>query len=289
MQSQLVQAPTLPPTSPMSLAPAEAVTQRQPGLSVVIPAYNDLKHLLPCLRSLVQTGAEAGNTGRLEILVQDDCSPDFYLAEVLGPPVKVERNAVNLGFGGNCNAGALRAQGEILLFLNQDTKARPGWFAPLMAAFDDPRVGIVGPKLVFMDRAHESKDSIASCGGWYDAGRGPYHRYLGWDAADWRVNVRERVSWTTGAALAVRRGLFYAVGGFDLRFIRGYFEDCALSEAVKANGFDILYEPASVFEHAVGTTGGVPPETFRANSLLFHRLWDSYITPDTPGAVFVNY
>ena len=257
-------------------------------LSVVIPAYNDLKHLLPCLRSLVQTAAEAGNAGRLEILVQDDCSPDFDLRETLGPPVKVERNSFNFGFAGNCNAGALRAQGNILLFLNQDTKARPGWFEPLVTAFENPRAGIVGLKLIFMDAAHEGVDSIASCGGWYDAGRGPFHRYLGWAAGDERVNRRERVSWTTGAALGIRRELFFSVGGFPL-YGRGYFEDVDLCEKVKRAGMEVWYEPEAMFEHKVAASGGTSPEAFRANSLRFHQRWDAHITPDLPSVFMVNY
>lgn len=223
--------------------------------------------------------AQAGESWLLEILVQDDASPDYDLTEIVGAPAKVARNPANLGFPGNCNAGALRAQGQVLLFLNQDTLARPGWYAPLMRAFDDPRVGIVGPKLVITEL--DKPDTIQSCGGLYGANKGPFHRYLGYQADWWAANQRQRVSWTTGAALAIRREVFAACGGFDVGFRRGYFEDCALCESAKARGFDILYEPESVFVHNPGSTGGVPPEVFRANSIRFHRLWDKYITPDT--------
>jgi len=192
-----------------------------------------------------------------------------------------------MGFSGNCNAGAARAAGDVLLFLNQDTRARPGWFEPLLAAFGDPQVGIVGPKLVFPAKEGQG-ETIQSCGGLYGANRGPYHRMLGWQADDWRVNIPERVSWTTGAALAVRRELFARAGGFDVRFRRGYFEDVALCEAVKALGYGVWYEPRAVFEHNTGTSGGVPPEIFRDNSLLFHRLWDAKITPDSRFS-YVNY
>lgn len=234
----------------------------------------------------MQTAAEAGLAGRLQILVQDDCSPDLDLREIIGPPASVERNERNLGFAANCNAGARRSQGDILLFLNQDTKARPDWFDPLMAIFDNPKVGIVGPKLVFPDNG--KGDSIQSCGGLYDGGKGPFHRYPGYAADYWPVNFAERVSWTTGAALAVRRELFAQAGGYDEGYIRGYFEDVALCEAVKALGYEVWYCPDAVFEHKAGSTGGVPAEVFKANSLRFHRLWDAVIVPDTP-IVHVNY
>lgn len=268
------------------------------GLSIVIPFHNRLPDLIKCLKSLYRTAWEAGRAGRLEILVQDDASSDCDLRELITPPepVKVERNEYNLGFAGNCNAGARRAKGDILLFLNQDTRSREGWFDPLMAMFDNPKVGIVGPKLIMVapvvsdgyDTLRMPRDAIQSCGGLYDGGRGPYHRYLGWHPDDWRVNQTERVSWTTGAALAIRRELFWKVGGFDEGYLRGYFEDVDLCENAKAVGFEVWYCPQAVFEHAVGSTGGIPAEQFRANSIRFHRRWDKHITPDV-NVIHVNY
>ena len=241
--------------------------------------------------------------GKLEILVQDDCSDTFDVMEVLPPVFFPARNAERLGFAGNCNAGAARARGDILLFLNQDTKARDGWVAPLLNLFEtNPTVGIVGPKLINTQQNESNPlaeidpitrqtriiDTIQSCGGLYDAHGGPYHRYLGYAADDWRVNICERVSWTTGAALAIRRNLFNACMGFDVAYEIGYFEDVDLCEKAKRFGHEVWYQPESVFEHKAGSTGGIPPHIFRQNSLLFHSRWDKTIVPDTT-AVMVNY
>lgn len=156
-----------------------------------------------------------------------------------------------------------------------------------MAAFDNPAVGIVGPKLVFPGK-DGAPDVIQSCGGLYGANKGPYHRMIGWLADDWRVNEPGRVSWTTGAALAIRRELFVQVGGFDVRYKRGYFEDTDLCMKATQAGHTIQYEPRACFEHDTGTSGGVPGEVFRDNSLLFHKLWDDKIVPDSKFS-FVNF
>ena len=223
--------------------------------------------------------------GKLEILVQDDAS-EFNVAEVLPPIFSPVRNSERLGFASNCNAGAMRARGDVLLFLNQDTRAREGWFEPLMNLFEKkPLIGIVGPKLAIHNG---TEDSIQSCGGLYDGRGGPFHRYLGYAADHWLVNICERVSWTTGAALAIRRNVFNACNGFDPAYRIGYFEDVDLCEKAKAIGYEVWYQPEAVFEHRAGSTGGIPPEIFKANSLLFHRRWDAKITPDTQ-AVMVNY
>lgn len=259
------------------------------SLSIIIPAYNHLAEVILLLRSITRDpqAVAAGMAERLQVIVQDDASPDVNLPELLGAPAQVERNPVNLGFSGTCNAGAARSAGDILLFLNQDTRARPGWFEPLMAAFDNPAVGIVGPKLVFPVKDGQP-ETVQSCGGLYGANKGPFHRMIGWLADDYRVNVPERVSWTTGAALAVRRELFVQAGGFNVAYKRGYFEDCGLCEQVKALGYEVWYEPRAVFEHDTGTSGGVSGDVFRNNSMLFHKLWDDKIEPDSRFS-FVNF
>ena len=259
--------------------------------------------LLVAAASLYRTGQVLGQAGKLEILVQDDCSDTFDVMEVLPPVFCPARNAERLGFAGNCNAGAARARGDILLFLNQDTKARDGWVAPLLNLFEtNPKVGIVGPKLINGDPHvekwfcppgnsvihQEGGYIIQSCGGLYDTHGGPYHRYPGFAADDWRVNICERISWTTGAALAIRRNLFNACMGFDVAYEIGYFEDVDLCEKAKRFGYEVWYQPESVFEHKAGSTGGIPPHIFRQNSLLFHSRWDKAIVPDTT-AVMVNY
>jgi len=231
------------------------------------------------VKSLIQTEYQRGVDGRLEIIVQDDCSPDFNITDIIGLPVLPARNESNLGFAGNCNAGALRAKGDILLFLNQDTKARAGWFDPLMEMFDDDRVGIVGCKLTFPDAGRGS--SIQSCGGLFDARKSPYHRFLGYAADDWRVNQREKVSWTTGGALAIRRELFYELHGFDVGYERGYFEDVDLCMAAVKKGYQIWYCPQSEFEHEAGTSGGVPAHIFKKNMMRFMTRWQAFIEPDT--------
>lgn len=263
------------PDQPMQPAPT-ATAERPPTMTVVIPSHNNLPDLIKCLKSIYRTAWNYGQQSRLEIIVQDDCSTDFNITDVLyGEPAQCQRNQVNLGFAGNCNAGALRAHGDVLMFLNQDTIARDGWFEPLMDMFQHhANIGIIGPKLVI-------GDAVQSCGGLYGGNRGPFHRYLGWSADDWRVNVREKVSWMTGAALAVRRELFFKVGGFDVVYERGYFEDVDLCEKVKEAGFEIWYCPESVFEHKVGSSGGIPAHIFKANSLKFHARWDAKIKPDT--------
>ena len=246
------------------------------SLSVIIPAYDKPTELIDCVNSL-----GAADNCDCQLIVQDDCSPTFDLRKFMG--AYVERNPVNLGFAGNCNAGAKRADRELLCFVNQDIHAIPersqGWATALVAAFDDPQVGIVGARLLFPNGA------IQSAGGLFDATGHPYHRCLGYSNPDYaEVNEAREVDWVTGAALAIRRDLFERVGGFDTSYTRGYFEDTDICMKVRALGFKVWYEPACTLVHSVGSTGGNPH--FAANARLFRQRWvDTNKVPRQSGYV----
>ena len=245
-----------------------------PSISVIIPAYNHLSEVLACLTSLQTFASQQVD---IQFIVQDDCSPDVFFPAVLPPcSASAARNPVNLGFGGNCNAGAARASGDILFFVNQDVMAigqdaygKPlsqSWDIPLLQAFDNPEVGIVGAKLLFPD------GRVQNAGGLYDGRCQPFHRGLGWSNHTYfEVNTPEYVSWTTGAALAIRRDLFNHLNGFDTIYERSYWEDVDLCERAKQTGAKVWYEPRCALVHHVGTSGGSP--TFAKNAEIFRKRW----------------
>jgi GT2 family glycosyltransferase len=248
-------------------------------LSIILPAYNDLSGALTCLNSLraLQTPGAP-----IEYFVQDDASPAVHFPAVIPPEIAaVERNDSNFGFAGNCNRGAARASGEVLVFVNQDVYGvygfSDGWDAPLRAAFLDESVGIVGARLLFPD------GRIQSAGGLIDARGQPFHRCLGYrNLRHPLVSAPRVVTWVTGAALAIRRDLFERLGGFDLDYAPSYFEDVDLCLRARELGAKVIYEPRCTLIHRVGSTGGSPH--FRRSALRFKARWvdSARLSPDVP-------
>lgn len=239
-------------------------------LSVIIPAYNALDMVLRTVQSVLQTT----DRQRTEVLVQDDASPEYDGPSVLGPMCK--RNTQNLGFGGNCNEGAKRARGDVLLFLNQDCwPIHPGWDAKLLDFFElQPQAGIAGPTLLFPD------GRVQSVGGEFDVACQPYHIALGAKNPDWEpIATPRQVGWVTGAALAVRRSVWDRLGGFDPAY-KAYFEDVDLCVRAQLAGWEVWHRPNIRFYHSVGSTGGSPH--FMNSALTFkERYVDSgIVTPD---------
>lgn len=248
-------------------------------LSIIVPFYERVIEALICLNSLQATSGYA----RHEYLLQDDASPGVFGPAVI-PPIlaSVQRNAANLGFAANCNAAARRASGGVLFFVNQDVSAArglsEGWDELLLAPFLYEKIGIVGARLLFPD------GRIQNAGGLFDGHGQPFHRCLGWSNREHpEVNTGRVVSWTTGAALAIRRELFERLGGFDEEYEHGYFEDGDLCMRARTAGFEVWYEPRVTLVHKVGTSGG-NAQTFMQNARRFKARWvdSGVVKPDEP-------
>jgi len=54
----------------------------------------------------------------------------------------------------------------------------------------------------------------------------------------------------------IPKALFESVGGFDLRYAPGYYEDTDLAFKVRRAGYKVLYQPLSEVIHYEGATGG---------------------------------
>src|SRR5690606_26297479 len=120
-----------------------------PQVSIIIPVHNKFAYTAACLRSL----AEHADATPFEVIVVDDLSTDATaarLAQISG--IRSIRNAENLGFVGSCNAGAAIAQGEFVLFLNNDTLVTADWLGALLRCFaEQADAGLVGSRLVYPD------------------------------------------------------------------------------------------------------------------------------------------
>jgi GT2 family glycosyltransferase len=118
----------------------------------------------------------------------------------------------NLGFGAGANRAAARGHDDIICFLNPDGAPTEGFLDLMEAEFENP--------------------SVVAC----EATQGDR-----WDRPD--------TDWLSGAALAVRRAGFEAVGGFDERLFM-YGEDVDLSYKLKAYGQ--LVRSRARFDHQGG-------------------------------------
>lgn len=219
------------------------------AVSIVIPVYNKFDYTDTCLRSLSADISQL----RVEIIVVDDCSTEVEswqnLSEITG--IRAIKNPRNLGFIGACNAGAAAANGEFIVFLNNDTAVQAGWLDALIATFAmRADAGLVGAKLVYPDgRLQESGGIIFNDGSGWNYGR------FG-DPNDPQYSFVREVDYCSGAAIALRKSIFDQFGGFDTLYTPAYYEDTDLAFKVRQAGLKCYVQPASVVVHFEGISSG---------------------------------
>jgi GT2 family glycosyltransferase len=143
------------------------------------------------------------------------------------------------------NLGAEAADGEILVFLNDDVEPLlSSWLYKLAAQAQRPEVGIVGARLLYPAGTLQHAGIAIGIGdGCGHPGRGtnitPY-----W----WWNNLTRNVSAVTGACLAIRKKIFQQLGGFDQSLPVQYNDTDLCLRAHKA-GYRVLYEAGAVLRH----------------------------------------
>ncbi len=217
-------------------------------MSIVIPVYNEYRMTVYCLNSLLENTSDVA----YEVIIADDASTDLtntLLERIEGVPSV--RSETNQGFVNNCMAGASRARGEYILFLNNDTAFTRGWLSQLVAALDaDQQAGIVGPMLLFGNGRLQEAGGII----WNDASGWNFGRMD--DPTMPEYNYLKETDYVSGACLLIRHILWEQLGGFDQRYVPAYYEDTDLCFSARATGYKVLYQPTSKVYHFEGMSHG---------------------------------
>ena len=229
--------------------PNNDAAPRTDAATVVIPNWNGRDLLERFLPSVVE--AMAGKA-RNEIIVVDNASTDgsaAMLAERF-PAVRVLALDHNLGFGGGSNAGFRAAKNEIVVLLNNDMRVEPGFLAPLLEPFSDPRVFSVSCQIFFTD-PNKRREETGLTQVWWERGRFRVAHRL-----DGQVKNAFPCAYPGGGSSAFDRRKFLELGGFDSLLEPFYYEDTDLGYMAWKRGWLLYYQPQSiVFHEHRGTIG----------------------------------
>ncbi|MBI5675729.1 MAG: glycosyltransferase [Nitrospirae bacterium] len=219
-----------------------------PEVSIIIPVFNKAMYTFNCLESILENTKETS----YEVIIVNNASTDNtdnVLKNIQN--IVVIKNDENLGFIPACNAGAIVAKGEYLVFLNNDTKVTSGWLRQLLeVAKNSSTVGIVGPKLLYPDGRLQEAGGIV----WADGTAWNYGIYD--DPGKYEYNYLREVDYCSGACMLIRKSLFKKAGGFDDRYSPAYYEDTDLAFTLRKKGYKTIYQPCAEVIHFEGVTAG---------------------------------
>ena len=250
--------------------------------SIIIPVYNKVEYTQKCLETLYTIDNGVNN---FEVIVVDNASSDdtekfLVYASGMYSDLKILRNSKNLRYAGACNAGAAAAEGEYLIFLNNDTVPTEKWLSEgLVPLITNSQVGIVGSKLLYADRTiqHAGVQFIGNMHTKYELW--PSHRFLGLSEDEPLANIAEPVDAVTGACLFISKKIFDKVNGFNEEY-QMYFEDSDLCFKVTAAGKKVFYQPKSVVIHYEGKSNNDESHRHSQNQKaaeIFYSNWNSFI------------
>jgi hypothetical protein len=162
---------------------------------------------------IIDNGSTDGTGGILE-----------YWKDITGDRLVVIKNETNLGFSVACNQGAARADGDTLLFLNNDVVIKGDYLTPMEKALDHNPNSLVGPQLLNSDTG-------------------------------WNVFGDTLISYLAGWCLAMTKKTFDDLGGFDERFSPAYYEDMDICYNAMQSGYELqkVWVP---LEHYPGEQSG---------------------------------
>lgn len=192
----------------------DAKKQGMPYISVIIPSKDNAVVLKKCLDTLKKTAADIS----YEVLLVDNGSGEAVKKKIEemtadAPDILYIYEPMEFNFSKMCNLGAERAEGSLLLFLNDDIEAtHTGWLSDMAKLAERPHVGAVGCKLLYPDT-----DKIQHVG-ITNLPMGPVHKLQFLRDNKCYYDNRNRgirnVSAVTAACLMVRREVFEEAGGF---------------------------------------------------------------------------
>lgn len=248
--------------------------------SVVIPTWNGARFLDPCLEALDRQTLGGLASGAYETIVVDNGSTDAT-GDVLAryAAVRVVRFPRNRGFAAAANAGIAASRTDVIVLLNNDTEAEPGWLAALVGAIEaDPRIGMATSKVRLWDR----RDVLHTTGDTVDLAGSAANRGV-WEVDRGQWDDRRAVFGANAAAAAYRRALFDDVGGFEEAF-GSYLEDVDLAWRARLAGWGCVFAPDAVVYHHVSATGGGPLASYL---VARNRVW--LIARDYPARLLARH
>ncbi|TDF97569.1 glycosyltransferase family 2 protein [Paenibacillus piri] len=201
--------------------------------SVIIPNYNGLHWLKPCVQSIRQHTRIP-----YEIIVVDNGSKDGSLEYCLAHRIKLISLPANRGFPAACNIGIRAASGDALLLLNNDTLMTPGGLENMVRClYSSEEIGIVGP----MTNYASGKQQITE----------PFTNVADMAA---RMNEPDSGKWLevdriVGLCFLFRRELIDRIGLLDERFSPGHFEDDDYCYRARQSGFRLMIAGDSFIYH----------------------------------------
>lgn len=255
-----------------------------PKVSIIIPTKDLTHHLKKCLDSLYEKTLYS----QIELIVVSNNSTEsalFALFETYrkthGERFVYYESNVPFNYSQLMNEAVLRAGGDMLLFLNNDTEViSPDWIDEMVGAAEQPGVGVVGCKLLYPNHTIQHAGVVLGLKETFCV-----HAFLCEPSTTPgyfnQLNTMNNYSALTAACFLCRKELFHAVGGFD-EVLKSSYNDIDFCLKLREQGLRHVYLPHVELYHHECMTRGFCASTQEKSSQFLHeqermrRRWPLY-------------
>jgi FkbM family methyltransferase len=259
------------PQTPGAIRIIWPVPEPTPLVSLIVPTRDHSELLAQCVEGVLHRT----DYSNIELLIVDNGSLEPATATLfdrLGreePRVRILRRPGPFNFSALNNAAARAAKGEVLLLLNNDIAViESGWLREMVSQALRPDVGIVGAKLIYANETIQHGGVTLGPQGQITH----VHRFASRNDPGYcgQLSLSRTLSAVTGACVAIRRAVFFEVGGLDEINLQVGFNDIDLCLRLRDFGYRIVWTPFAELFHVESVSRGYDDfgELFQLDSVL---------------------
>ena len=248
--------------------------------SIIIINYKQEELVKNCISSVYNTFKSSS----FEVILINN-SPDNLLPKFNLPNFKLIETK-NYGFANANNIGAENANGEYLFFLNGDTIVKSDFLEDFDNEYSGKEFGAVGLKLFFNDGTFQPSCYLENnffneiknkkLEKFYKSGNTAKRLEI-----EKKYSIVQKEDWVSGAAMIIKKDVFFKIGGFDERFFL-FYEDADICKRLNDSGNPVYFYPKSNIVHLKGENvnrefNNITYYFSKKSQLLYYKLHNSFM------------
>lgn len=202
--------------------------KNSPRISIIVPFYNQPELLPKCVESILNSTYRD-----IEIIAVDDCSTDDSWEKISTQNVTGISTLKNVGPAAARNLGSKMARGEVLFFFDSDVGVQPSAIEQAVKLFDE------NPELAAVFGAYTIEPMYNN---FFTVYKNLVHHFTHYIS-------RRRVHTFWAGCGAIRKDVFFKLGGFDEGYSAPCVEDIELGYRLTENGYKVKLEPSIQVAH----------------------------------------
>ncbi len=260
---------------------------KKPKVSILIPTKDKIDLVLTCIHSIY----EKTEYQNFEIIIINNNSQEkrtfleFGKLQKQYKNIKIITDNGNFNFSRLNNLGVKNAEGEYILFLNNDIEIIDGkWLEIMLGYAMQDHIGAVGPKLIYKNNTIQHAGVVVGVGVEKIANHASYLKDKFAPALAGRLMVPYNYSAVTGACLLVSKKKYLEVGGLSEDLEINYNDIDFCLKLLQKGYYNVFLPQVEIYHYESLSRGKKLDEEkekeLRKSISYMHKKWNKFLEND---------